>query len=176
MNKDLDLDPSKIFLRGIISSDYEATKEFHCSNGSMELFLSTDAFISHISREASTTLVFYENELIAYFTLHHEKIKSETPFENFDSNALSLDRLAVSSKFQSKGVGTYLMKRIKDIAYMTNEMYIQAYAVFDKWQWYQDLGFRYFFEDDINEKKTNGLVYMIFELLDEKAIEEYCDV
>lgn len=176
MSKELKLDPSKICLRGIISPDLEYTNTFKCGNGSMDLFLATEAYISHISRESSTTLVIYEDKLAGYFTLHREKLKSDIPFDDYTNDALSFDRLAVSLEFQNMGLGTYLVNKIKEIAYMTNEMYIQAYSVFERWKWYQEQGFKYIFEDDIDENKTDGLVYMILELLDEKLIEEYLEI
>jgi GNAT superfamily N-acetyltransferase len=177
MSKELKLDPSKIYLRGIISPDFIYTNNFKCGNGSMNLFLSTEAYISHINRESSTTLVMYDDKLAGYFTLHREKLKSEIPFDDYTNDTLSLDRLAVSLEFQNKGLGTYLVNKIIEIAFMTNEMYIQAYAVFERWKWYYKLGFKYIFEDDIDENKNDdGLVYMILELLDEKLIEEYLEI
>lgn len=176
MSKKLEYDPSKIILRGILSSDYESTSNFRCSNGSMDLFLSTEAYISHISRESSTTLVTYEDILVGYFTLHRHKMENEVLFDGDTNVILSLDRLAISSDFQGKGLGTYLVNKIKEIAYMTNEMYIQTFAIFDRWEWYQELGFRYIFEHELDPEKTDGLVYMILELLDPKLIEEYLDI
>lgn len=74
MPKELKLDPSKMILKGLASSDLVQVQEFKCDNGSMESFLKIEAYPSHILREASTTLAFYENRLVAYFTLHRSPI------------------------------------------------------------------------------------------------------
>lgn len=121
-------------------------------------------------------MVTYEDILVGYFTLHRHKMKNEGLFNGDTNVILSLDRLAISSDFQGKGLGTYLVNKIKEIAYMTNEMYIQTFAIFDRWEWYQELGFRYIFEHELDPEKTDGLVYMILELLDPKLIEEYLDI
>ena len=63
MNNELQLDPSNILLRGLTLSDYKYLKNFKCGNGSMELFLEAEATERHIRREASTTLVFYNERL-----------------------------------------------------------------------------------------------------------------
>ncbi|MBP2663212.1 MAG: hypothetical protein H6Q71_1160 [Firmicutes bacterium] len=68
-------DPSNLTLRGIVSSDHKQIQQFRCGNGSMDNFLVTEAYIAHIMREASTTVVLYEEKIVAYFTLCHSIIK-----------------------------------------------------------------------------------------------------
>lgn len=176
MPKELKLDPSKIFLKGIISFNLEQIQEFKCGNGSMESFLKIEAYPSHIMREASTTLAFYGDKLAAYYTLHRSPINIEHGLENTTKDALALARLAVATEFQGLGLGTYIINKIKEIAYMTNEKYIKTDAVFERWKWYKERGFIPVIEDETDPEKTPGFVYMIIDLFDDKLVEEYCDV
>lgn len=176
MPKKLKLDPSRIVLKGIISSNLEQVQEFKCGNGSMEKFLELEAYPSHIMREASTTLVFYDGTLVAYFTLHRSHINIEHNLENTTKDALALARLAVATEFQGLGIGTYIINKIKEIAYMINEKYIKTDAVFERWKWYSERGFISLIEDETDPEKTPGFVYMIVDLYDDKLVEEFCDV
>lgn len=177
MPRELLLDPQKIIFRQIVGTDWECTKNFRCKNGSMDAFLNMEAYEKHIWREASTTLVFYENDLAGYYTLQRNEIKITEPIsELVTQDALALARLAVDSKFQSKGLGTYILREmiIKN-AYAANEMYIITDAVYEKWEWYQSIGFKSLVESEVDPEKPNEVVYMVFELMDEKLIEEYCN-
>ena len=176
MPKELKLDPSNIILKGLISSNLDQVQEFKCDNGSMESFLKFEAYSSHIMREASTTLVFYEDKLVAYFTLHRSPINIKHNLEKTTKDALALARLAVATEYQDLGIGTYIIRKIKEIAYMTNEIYIKTDAVFERWKWYRDQGFISVIEDETDPEKTPGFVYMIVDLYDDKLVEEYCDV
>lgn len=89
---------------------------------------------------------------------------------------MALARLAVAKEFQSLGVGTYIINKIKEIAYMTNEKYIKTDAVFERWEWYRDRGFISVIEDETDPEKTTGFVYMIVDLFDEKLVDDFCDV
>ncbi|SFM11711.1 Acetyltransferase (GNAT) domain-containing protein [Pelosinus propionicus DSM 13327] len=140
----------------------------------MDDFLIYEAYVAHLQRDASTTLVFYDNNLAAYFTLQRNDITILT--ENSEAikvQALALARLAVSKQYQCKGIGTFIIERIKEIAYMTNERFIKTDAVFEKWKWYEKRGFQYAIEDEINPETTEGLVYMIMDLYDEELISQY---
>ena len=173
----LNLNPSKLLLRGIVLSDEQNyINQFNCGNGSMENFLRDEAYVSHLKREASTTLVFYEERLIAYFTLHRMAIQFEEDDEIKKTEALSLARLAVELNYQDQGVGSFIINKIKEIAYITNERFIQTDALFEKWEWYQRRGFNYAIEEEIDPSKNNECVYMIMDLYDESLLTEYFDV
>jgi len=175
MNK-FSFDPSKIILRGINSSDQDFIKDFDCGNGSMQSYLRDEAYYNHITREASTTLVFYEGEIVGYFTLYRSPILIRQGSDETTRDALALARLAVAKQYQNKGIGTYIIKRIREIAYLTNEMYIKTDALYERWEWYQKRGFKHVIDEEINPETTAGFVYMIMELLDETLIEEYFKV
>lgn len=56
--KTLEIDKNNITERSISIDDFPHLRSFKCGNGSMENFLSLEAYHYHIEREASTTLVF----------------------------------------------------------------------------------------------------------------------
>ena len=142
----------------------------------MDSFLQYEAYISFLEREASTTLPYYYNELVAYFTLQRSQLEIQldgTVHQN--SDALNLARLAVDNNFQGHGIGTYIIEHIKEIAYRVNERFIQTDAVHEKWEWYQARGFDYVAEDEIKTSNTDGLVYMLMDLYDEDLIDKFFD-
>jgi hypothetical protein len=75
MAKELQFEQSKIIFKHISMDDLGRIKSFKCDNPSIENFLITEAFISHLLREASTTLLFVENEL--WCILHIAKVTSK---------------------------------------------------------------------------------------------------
>lgn len=185
MNTELQLDPSNIHLRGLTLSDYKYLKDFKCGNGSMELFLEVEATERHIRREASTTLVFYNERLAGYFTLYRSKILLSEDSIHEDQiqvlpsitrDALEIARLAVDTDFQHKGLGTYIIEYIKGNAYLANEMYIKLEALYERWEWYKKKNFYPVIEEEIDPDKNEGFVYMIMSLYDEKLIDEYFDI
>lgn len=175
MPKELKLDPSKMILKGLASSDLVQVQEFKCDNGSMESFLKIEAYPkSYIERSQYYLSVLRKSIgglfYIASITYQHHNL------ENTTKDALALARLAVAKEFQSLGVGTYIINKIKEIAYMTNEKYIKTDAVFERWEWYRDRGFISVIEDETDPEKTTGFVYMIVDLFDEKLVDDFCDV
>ena len=64
-------------------------------------------------------LVFYQEELIAFLVLMDEKSSYQSPNYRFFKSRFKqfsyIDRVAVSSKFQRKGIGTYLYSQITDL-------------------------------------------------------------
>ncbi|AFM01426.1 putative acetyltransferase [Desulfitobacterium dehalogenans ATCC 51507] len=179
MPKELELEISKLYIRGIKAEDWAESKEFRCGNGSMDNFLYMEAYEEHIYRHASTTLVFYEEELAAYFTLHRAPLKfqlGENEDEKVTQDALALARLAVSRKYQGKGLGTHILKEIIiRNAYIHNEIHIITDALYEKWKWYNEIGFVPLIEDEIDEENPSEVVFMALELLDGKLIVEFID-
>lgn len=167
-----EVDLSKIVFKKITDSNFE---NFNCDNNSMSRFLQEEAYFFHISRQASTTLVYYQDELVAYFTLRRKSINIIEEANEQEITALDLSRLAVSKYYQKIGVGTYILDYIKDIAYTINERYIQTDALCEKWKWYEKRGFSAVIEDEINSDNPSDCIYMIIDLYDSDLIDAYFD-
>ena len=142
-------------MRGISFHDIQHTAKFNCDNSSMNNFLHLEAYAAHIEREASTTLVFQNDNLVAYFTLHRVPIQINSD----NKDALSLARLAVDKNYQYKGIGTYIIDKIKEISYMTNERYVHTDALYEKWEWYTKQGFDVAIESEVENE--NNFIYMM---------------
>lgn len=166
---------SNIFIKPIELKDMEAIQNFDCNNTSMNNFLKQEAYYYHIAREASTSLVYLNSQLVAYFTLTRSElnIESEEFEEITHKTCLDLARLAVQKEYQEKGIGTYIINEIKKIGYMINERFITTDALYEYWDWYEKRGFDYLIEDEIDPNNNRGLVYMIMDLYDEHLLDEY---
>jgi ribosomal protein S18 acetylase RimI-like enzyme len=173
MTETKSLDISKIFIRGIEQSDYKILQEFNCGNGSLNNFLKNEAYIAGILREASTSLVFYNKELVGYFTLKRTKLKIEGISELDEDTSLDISRLAISHELQGSGIGTYVLDEIIKTAYRINERFITLDSVHEYWTWYRKNGFEYLIEEEVDKSSPSSLVYMILDLYDEDLVEEY---
>ncbi|WP_411348517.1 GNAT family N-acetyltransferase [Paenibacillus sp. WLX2291] len=155
----------------------KTTASFYSGNSTMDSFLRENAYYYHITREASTTLVYYDDQLIAYYTLTRNLF--DGVIDNLAKQehlwALDLSRLAVVVDFQNKGVGSFIIKHIIDLAQRINDRFITTDALFEKWEWYHHFGFDYLVESDINPITTKGLVYMLLDLYDPNVLEDYFD-
>jgi GNAT superfamily N-acetyltransferase len=168
---------SNIFIKPIELKDMEAIQNFDCNNASMNNFLKQEAYYYHIAREASTSLVYLNSQLVAYFTLTRSELNIESDeFEEIThKTSLDLARLAVQKEYQKNGIGTYIIDEIKKIGYMINERFITTDALYEYWKWYKKRGFEYLIEDEIKSDNNRGLVYMIMDLYDERLLDEYFD-
>jgi len=156
-------------------SDLENIRSFNCENGSMESYLKDEAYYEHISRKTSTTVVYCENKLIAYFTLHRLPIEFEEA-GTASRDALDLARLAVAKEFQQMGIGTFIISHLRYLAYSINERYLTTEALYERWKWYARRGFRYIFDSDIDPNSTEGFVSMVMDLFDGELLEDYFEV
>lgn len=169
------IDFDSLEFKAISIDDFLHLKRFRCGNGSMETFLQTEAYISHIERNASTTLVFYKGSLVAYYTLKHTDLKLNSEIQDFEyTMSLDISRLAVCNKYQNIGIGSYIVKRIIKTAYEVNERFITLDALRERWEWYcNNFEFEPMFEDDII--KESPIVSLITDLYDEDLVRSYFD-
>jgi GNAT superfamily N-acetyltransferase len=178
MQKTLELEQNNINFKSISLEAINDIASFYCSNHSMDEFLKREAYLTHIFREASTTLVYYGEELVAYYTLKRNKLKIDIESQAIQEPhyfALDLARLAVSKNYQGKGLGTYIINNIVTMAHRVNDRFITTDALYERWQWYKEFSFDYLKEEEINPKTMNGLVYMLMDLYDPKLLEDYFD-
>jgi predicted N-acetyltransferase YhbS len=151
-------------------------KKFRCGNGSMDLFLETEAYPSHIERESSTTLVYDNNELIGYYTLRHINLSNLLPAldPSEDQQVLDIARLAVKSEYQGQGIGKTIVETIIQMAIQLNERFIMLDALKEKWTWYKKhFEFDYLFLEDL--ECNSKIVTMIADLYDEDLVNKYYD-
>lgn len=89
---------------------------FSCNDDDLNNFLKDDALNDQKIMINKTNLCFYKNELVGYITLSNDTIGTkevivrdaiETKYKKYP--AMKIARLAVDSKYEKKGIGTYLL-------------------------------------------------------------------
>lgn len=136
----------------------------------MNAFLKRDAYYKHMSREASTTLVFIDGELVGYYTLLRGKIKVE---DGSETECLEISRIAVIGAKQRQGIGTTILTHILELADTFNERYIILFAVTEKVDWYRNHGFRLASEEEYQKDIDTAVIYMYLNLEYPDLLEEY---
>lgn len=155
-----------IVLQSIIDCDYENYKNFTCGNGSLDQFLKMDAYLSHVEKEASTTLVFVNKALVGYFTLKHSKIQFENDEGNIEAvDCLEIARIGVSLSKQNQGIGKAIVNHIIEYAYIFNEKYIISFALRERLKWYlRNFGFQVAIEEDLEVDSSDAVVSIYLNL------------
>ncbi len=118
------IDPESLVLRNIQELAPEDLQGFSCGRAELENFLFDDARDYHAHGITSTTLVFLGSETapVAYFSLSADSVRL-TETEKFELGlpfmapisyypAVKLTKLAVASKYQTSGLGSYLLTLI----------------------------------------------------------------
>lgn len=88
---------------------------FSCLDSDLNDFLKTDALNDQKHMISRTNLCFIKSELVGYITLAADSIsaKKVMPDDGFECKygypALKIARLAVDSRFERRGIGTYLL-------------------------------------------------------------------
>ncbi|OIJ19293.1 hypothetical protein BKP45_14155 [Anaerobacillus alkalidiazotrophicus] len=126
--------------------------------------------------DASTSLVFYENELVGFFTLKPDKIEVEDEEEGIKHViCLEISRIATSSSYQGRGIGTFMLLHIVNLARSVNYRYIVLDALIEKADWYINRNFIPLVESEHIVSNEHGLVYMYRDLYDVELVETFYD-
>lgn len=166
-----DINFSLVQFKLVSQDDYHLYKNFRCTNSSMDRFLLNDAYFSTITKEAATSLVFYNDEIVGYFTLQRHETRR---FEEIDqSSFLYIERLAVRTDYQGNGIGEYVLNEILKIARMINERIVFLDALIEKVEWYEERHFLKAIEEEAEKSNKDGLVLMFADLLDIKLEKQY---
>ncbi|MTI83917.1 MAG: GNAT family N-acetyltransferase [Firmicutes bacterium] len=158
----------------IIDCNYDTYKNFRCKNSSMESFLRTEARLSHLEKDSSTTLVFVEDEIIGYFTLRHQEVAFETDDEIHTEDCLEIARIAILESKQGLGFGQLVVSHIIDLAYMFNEKYIVGAALTEVVDWYRSkFQFKLMIEDEFSNIENEPITFIYLNLEFADLLEEY---
>lgn len=159
-----------------------AVKSFDCGNKDLNDFLCTDEVGKYESEYlGKTTLVYYDGELIAYYTVSNDLLRKEylQTFRSFTKlgeyrlegiPAITIGRLAVDKKWQNRGIGRTIIQRIAMYALDTSKysgtrlLLVQSKQ--EAFDFYKALGFD-FVADTRREKqrfKARGTRTMFFDI------------
>lgn len=96
---------------------------FHCKNPELGAFLREDALVNQVHKISATTLVYWEEHLVGYFTLINDCIERQFVYRRDQRHggtyrhypALKIARLAVNSDFERRYIGTAMISMIYDV-------------------------------------------------------------
>lgn len=134
-------------------SDTISLDSFLCSDSDLQEFLKEDALISQNNRLSATRLVYYQNNLVGYFTLVHDCIAVSSilkdhgelgyPFRKYP--AIKIARLATHSDYFRRGIGTSMVLKVFQMVLSLSAhsgcRIITVDSKKDALQFYLDLGF-----------------------------------
>jgi GNAT superfamily N-acetyltransferase len=163
-------------------SDSIAVRSFDCGNQDLNIFLNSEE-VENYEKElfGKTTLVYYDGNLVAYYTISNGSLRTEylrtwrssRKLGEYHVNAIPcmiIGRLAVDKKWQNRGIGRTVMQRITIHALESSKYAgIRLLVVQAKNQatdFYKKLGFDFVSETSDEKKrfKTKNTRTMFFDL------------
>lgn len=169
----------------LLDNDKE-TKSFYCHNGSIERIIAESYFLT-LLKHAYAYRFSTEGEILGYYMILFRKIElslcPEIISEYYCDHmnycvAVHIDYLAVSSKYQHKGIGTTVLKIVIKSIFDLSESFpvriITIDALKEVYDWYCEIGFTAFDKDDL--KNSNPTISMYMDCINAKdmeKIEEY---
>ena len=93
----------------------EIVEKFSCKVKEIDDYLKKKAYIDMSKIKSATYLLFKNNELFGFYTLNIYQIEDNEPNDDGDIesfNYLELKYLGVDIKYQNKGIGSEIMKKI----------------------------------------------------------------
>lgn len=136
-----------------LSKIYDVSK-FDCGDEDLNDFIKNDAFVYQEKKLATTTLFFYEENFIGFFSAAADSLKLNlNEKESYDIHqkkledvpAIKLARLAVDKNYQKQGVGLNILRwcigYILECSEMIAIRFITVDAYPDKVNFYQRFNF-----------------------------------
>jgi len=164
-----------------LSSSYN-TASFDCGDSDLNDFLQNDAILFSEKRIATTYVLEDKGQIIAYFSLLNDKVsrfdatgsswkrlkKLFPRSKHFSSYpSIKIGRLAVDLKYEGKGIGSKLMRRIKEDLYETSKSSAFRFLTVDAYlsavPFYEKNGFKMLLGNDEN-KHTRAMYFDMLEL------------
>lgn len=136
-----------------LTNDYDF-EYFCCGNNEIDHFLKNSAIAEQEEMLSRTYLTCLDNDVIGFFTLSASSIEvlavdTVDSIEEFSESiypAIDVPKLAVTKKFQGKGIGEYTLKvvigKILSISEHVGCRYITLDSVKDKIGFYRKYGFK----------------------------------
>lgn len=181
---DIDVSISKLKFEPF-KTDTAQIKNFDCGEPPLNEFLcSQEVYNYQRERVGNTTLVFYEGELVAYYTLcssglrttyvddHYKGFSKLNEFKLNEIPAITIGRLATKLEWQNKGIGRVIVTKILDDALKCSEQtaatrLLLVQAKNNAISFYQKLGFQLVKQNhkERARQKRYGTSTMYFDLM-----------
>lgn len=162
---------------------------FDCGDGDLNDFFLNDS-IPHLAKLLAVTYVIQSGtETVCFFSLLNDKITiNDVPQEErgkwrltfrgktgkrYTSHpAMKIGRFGVSNSYRNKGIGTDVIRWIKELFITNNRTgcrFITVDAYMDSLAFYEKNGFKYMTESDANSTTTRHMYFDLIQLSDAPA-------
>jgi len=166
----------------LFTAETQAVKTFDCGNADLNDFLCKNEVRGFEAKLlGKTTLVYYEGELVAYYTIYNDSLRKDylTKIKSFEPSvqhienipALTIGRLAVQNEWKGKGIGRLLIQRIAFTALLeskrtTGVRLLLVQAKEEAFDFYLKLCFQFVYDSAREKKrfKARGTRTMFFDL------------
>lgn len=163
--------------------DSTDVKSFDCGNKDLNDFLCTEEVSKYEEQLfGKTTLVYYDRDLVAYYTLSNSQLRKEyvkgvrgfSKLGEYRIEAIpsiTIGRLAVDKNWQRQGIGRVLMQRISmyalDNSKKSGNRLLLVQAKKQAFNFYEKLGFEYVTDTRRERKrfKARGTRTMFFDII-----------
>jgi len=176
------ISPTDLTIQPLDKIPFDFVQGFSCGNPLINDYLTTHyyALRDHLSGIASTSIVLFENRVVAFFTASCTQI--EIPEE--ESNhlgisdlyvpAIEVKFLAVAREYQKRGIGTILISFIVSEVYGLSAMFACRYIFL--WSVPEENAIRLYTGHhfiDTGTRNADGSHLMMFQLPNDLEDEEY---
>jgi GNAT superfamily N-acetyltransferase len=102
-------------LHTVLLNKYHILSSFSCLSHELNDFLKNDALNDQNNLISRTSLCFWNSELVGFYTLIADTIEAKTVTDGLEYYeyrkypGVKIARLAVDSRFERRGIGTYLL-------------------------------------------------------------------
>ena len=119
------MDYSQVAVAKLDERTISLTDEFECDDPDLEEFLKKDALVYYSGKLAVTYLVLYGGKAVGFFCLSNDAMKvNKEDREKLDAlgkhlpiyPAMKIGRLGICRKFQSMGIGTFIIDHVTGLA------------------------------------------------------------
>jgi len=129
-------------------------ESFYCGNSEIDQFLKNSAIAEQEEMLSRTYTAYFDDDIIAFFSLAASSIEVlaidiTNGIEEFSESvypAIDIPKLAVTKKFQGKGIGEYILKaaigKILSISQHIGCRYVTLDSLKDKVGFYKKYGFK----------------------------------
>lgn len=165
--------------------DEYITKAFDCGNASINSLIH-ESYFPTILQHASCYVACYKKKAVGFYMLKFRKILLEECPEDIadfrgmfgDCFSVHIEYIAVQKEFQNMGIGKKLLLKInrdvRELCKIWPVRLITLDALKEKYEWYQEIGFRPFNESDMENEDVTIRMFLDC-LLDVETVNNYCE-
>jgi GNAT superfamily N-acetyltransferase len=176
------ISPSELTIQPLDKVPFDFVQGFSCGNPLIDDFLKTHycALRDHLSGIASTSVILFENNVVAFFTASCTQVEipeeesKQLGIHNLYVPAIEVKFLAVSKGHQRRGIGTIILSLIVSEVYKLSAMFACRYIFL--WAVPEERALKLYTDHyfiDTGTRNADGSHLMMFQLPNDLEDEEY---